>query len=171
MKTPHASSKEWVVEPVDLQREQHQAGLLELINDYSLTEFGNGRPLHPAILERLVEGLVSCEGYRGFLAIQGTQPVGLANCFVGYSTFRAQPLLNVHDLCVHHQWRGQGIGRKLLESVSQWAEELGFCRITLEVRSDNEVAKGLYHSMGFRSGLPQGLKMEFLTKQLNEASP
>ncbi|MEC9189798.1 MAG: GNAT family N-acetyltransferase, partial [Planctomycetota bacterium] len=102
-------------------------------------------------------------------AFSGDQPVGLVNCFVGFSTFRAKPLINVHDLCVHHQYRGQGVGRRLLSAVAQHAQDHGFCRVTLEVRSDNEIARGLYHSMKFQPGTPPGVTMEFLTKSISEA--
>ena len=31
------------------------------------------------------------------IAFDGHKPVGIANCFLGFSTFAAKPLLNVHD--------------------------------------------------------------------------
>ena len=154
------------IETIDLENAEHVDGLLMLLNDYSCTEFGNGRPLDTKILEQLIPGLRSAASYLGFLAYRDQEPVGLANCFRGFSTFRALPLINVHDLCVHRRWRGQGIGRKLLSAVAEHAEKHQFCRVTLEVRSDNEVARGLYESMGFQPGAPEGVQMEFLTKSL-----
>lgn len=154
------------IESVDLENARHVDGLLALLDDYSQTEFGNGRPLESEILKRLIPGLQASTNYLGFLAWYDDEPVGLANCFLGFSTFRALPLINVHDLCVHHQWRGQGIGRQLLSAVADHAERYDFCRVTLEVRSDNVVARGLYDSMGFVAGTPVGVQMEFLTKSL-----
>jgi len=44
-------------------------------------------------------------------------------CFRGFSTFAAAPLINVHDLAVVPGFRGQGIGRRLLEAVEMYAED------------------------------------------------
>ena len=154
---------------VDLTDDRHTMGLQRLLDDYSQNEFGNGRPLEPDVLSAVIPGLQASGNYLGYIAFSGDQPVGLVNCFVGFSTFRAKPLINVHDLCVHHQYRGQGVGRRLLSTVAQHAQDHGFCRVTLEVRSDNEIARGLYDSMKFQPGTPPGVTMEFLTKSISEA--
>ena len=46
-------------------------------------------------------------------------------------------------------YRGQGIGRALLEATLQAAKAKGIRRIELTVRVDNEAAKQLYESCGF----------------------
>ena len=45
--------------------------------------------------------------------------------------------------------RGQGIGRRLTESLMQYLSNLGAAYATLEVRKSNEVAQNLYKSLGF----------------------
>ena len=39
----------------------------------------------------------------------------------------------------------------LLERIEAKARELNCCRITLEVREDNRVARGLYRKVGFEA--------------------
>lgn len=51
---------------------------------------------------------------------------------------------------VVRQWRGQGIGRQLMEQSLALARDSGFERIELIVYSDNEAAKRLYDSVGFK---------------------
>jgi ribosomal protein S18 acetylase RimI-like enzyme len=92
---------------------------------------------------------------------EGT-PVGLANCFTAYSTFRAKPLINIHDLCVHHDWRGKGVGSILLAAVAEEAQRRGCCKVTLEVREDNP-ARRLYDRNGYKS---EPVLMWFLSKDL-----
>lgn len=46
-------------------------------------------------------------------------------------------------------YRGQGIGRRLLQACIAKAWSKGLTRIVLEVRADNERAIRLYHSLGF----------------------
>ena len=103
-------------------------------------------------------------GARVFLAYEGDEPAGLAICFVGFSSFKAKPLVNVHDLAVAPQFRGRGIGRALLEAVAADARQLGCCKVTLEVRADNAKAIGLYRRVGFQSTQPA--ETLFLSKYL-----
>ena len=88
--------------------------------------------------------------------------VGLAICFPGFSTFHAQPLLNVHDLTVCTSHRGRGIGTALLGALEQEALSRGCCRLTLEVRSDNQAARGLYRKRGFGAGRVGGREVQYL---------
>ncbi len=73
----------------------------------------------------------------------------MAICFVGFSTFAGKSLINIHDFAVTAERRGQGIGRAMLECVEAKARDLACCKITLEVRHDNERARGLYKRFGF----------------------
>jgi ribosomal protein S18 acetylase RimI-like enzyme len=84
-----------------------------------------------------------------FLAYAESRPVGIAVCFRGFSTFAAKQLINIHDLAVLPEFRGQGVGRKLLAAVEQKARELDCCKLTLEVQEHNQHARGLYESFGF----------------------
>lgn len=55
----------------------------------------------------------------------------------------------VEDLAVNPEYRGLGIGRKLLERGIQWARENGFPGVMLETQDDNVPACMLYQSCGF----------------------
>jgi ribosomal protein S18 acetylase RimI-like enzyme len=83
------------------------------------------------------------------LAIAEGRPIGIAVCFLGFSTFQARPLLNVHDLAVVPEWRGKGVGWSLLSAAESRALERGCCKLTLEVQDDNEPALALYKRFGF----------------------
>ena len=97
----------------------------------------------------LVPGLRAHPACHVFLAYRDGVPVGFSICFLGFSTFLARPLLNIHDIFVDLSVRGRGIGAMLLERIEARARELNCCRITLEVREDNRVARGLYRKVGF----------------------
>jgi ribosomal protein S18 acetylase RimI-like enzyme len=90
-----------------------------------------------------------------FLALDGERPVGLALCLLGFSSFRARPLLNIHDIAVVPQARGTGVGRELLAAVEEHARSCGCCKVTLEVRSDNARAMAAYRRAGFCSTEPE----------------
>jgi ribosomal protein S18 acetylase RimI-like enzyme len=55
----------------------------------------------------------------------------------------------VEDLVVNPEYRGLGIGRKLLECGIQWARENDFPGVMLETQDDNVPACMLYQSCGF----------------------
>jgi len=55
----------------------------------------------------------------------------------------------VEDLVVNPEYRGKGIGRKLLEHGIQWARENNFSGVMLETQDDNVPACTLYQSCGF----------------------
>jgi ribosomal protein S18 acetylase RimI-like enzyme len=55
----------------------------------------------------------------------------------------------VEDLVVNPEYRGMGIGRRLLEHGIQWAREKGFPGVMLETQDDNVPACTLYQSCGF----------------------
>jgi [ribosomal protein S18]-alanine N-acetyltransferase len=53
------------------------------------------------------------------------------------------------NLCVHPQWQGRGIGRRLLRRLLTVARERGADTAFLEVRISNGLARGLYAAEGF----------------------
>ena len=58
---------------------------------------------------------------------------------------------HLHNIAVHPDCQGQGIGRELIESAEAYCRRRDFRRILLEVREDNAIARHLYLSMGFEA--------------------
>lgn len=141
------SSKPVVVE-ADLDRVEHQEAVLAMTAAYALDPMGNGGPLPSDVLARLVPGLRSHPTTIVFLAYVEDQAVGIATCFLGFSTFAARPLINVHDLSVLPEYRGRGIGQTLLRAIECAALERGCVKMTLEVQENNHRARQLYASVG-----------------------
>lgn len=56
----------------------------------------------------------------------------------------------VGNVAVHPERRGRGIGRGLVEKALERIAACGGRWVGLEVRTDNEVARGLYERLGFR---------------------
>jgi ribosomal protein S18 acetylase RimI-like enzyme len=148
----------------DLTNHEHQAAILAMLDMYCRDEFGDGKQLSADARESLIPGLQMHGGARVHLAYDGQQPIGVAICLVGFSSFRGKPLVNIHDIAVSPEARGQGVGRKLLAAVAADARELGCCKVTLEVRSDNVRAMGLYRSVGFE---PSQLETYFWSQKLD----
>jgi GNAT superfamily N-acetyltransferase len=141
----------------NLDQAAHQQAVVELIDAYASEPMamGNGQPLAAEARRNLIAGLREHPTTIIFLAYQGTSAVGIAVCFRGFSTFAARPLINIHDLAVLPAHRGQGIGRKLLERVEQRAREIGCCKLTLEVGTNNQRARHVYESFGYSHAASQ----------------
>jgi len=99
----------------DLGNPQHQNAIIHLVDAYARDPMGSGKALPEEVRMRLIPGLQRHPTTLVFLAWHSTTPVGIAICFVGFSTFLARPLINIHDLAVLPTYRGQGVGRLLLE--------------------------------------------------------
>lgn len=121
-----------------------------LLDSYASDPRGGGQPLPADVRGRLIPGLKQHPTARIWLAHEGTEPVGVCVAFIGFSTFQARALLNIHDLAVLPGRRGSGIGGALLAAAEEHARALGCCRLTLEVQDDNAPARRLYERCGFR---------------------
>jgi ribosomal protein S18 acetylase RimI-like enzyme len=126
-----------------------RAALCAMLNSYAQDPMGGSAPIAAEPLARLCNDLAVRPFAFSFLAWRGGDAVGLANCFEGYSTFKAQPLINIHDLAVHPSARGQGVGQALMQAVEVEAKTRGACKITLEVLSGNSIALKSYGRFGF----------------------
>lgn len=138
-----------IVLPVDYRNLVHRTALVMLLDAYARDPMGGGDPLTDDVKARLCDGLATRAGAASFIAWLDSEPVGLINCFEGYSTFKAQPLMNVHDVAVLPSVRGQGIGQALLGAAEAHARERGCCKLTLEVLTGNRPALRSYERFGF----------------------
>jgi ribosomal protein S18 acetylase RimI-like enzyme len=152
----------------DLSRAEHQNAIIEMLDAYMRDPMEGGEPPPERIKRELVPGLRAHPACYVFLAYRDGAPVGFSICFLGFSTFNARPLINIHDIFVDSSARGTGIGAKLLKRIEAKARELNCCRITLEVRKDNLVARGLYRKVGFDQAAfgANRVPMEFWHKPL-----
>jgi len=147
---------------VNLDNSEHSSAVLEITNKYAQDPMGDGNPLPDSVQQNLIEELKRIEAYVGFLAYVDGKAAGLANCFYGFSTFKAARLINIHDIAVLPTFRSMGIGQALIGSVIKKGREENCCKVTLEVREDNR-ARNLYEREGSSYGTPT---MYFMTKEL-----
>ena len=84
-----------------------------------------------------------------FVSLDGSRVVGWADI----SPERAAAIKHVGSLGmgIISEYRGQGIGKRLLVACVEKALQNGLSRIELQVRTDNENAIGLYKKAGFQT--------------------
>lgn len=146
----------------DIENKDHAGQMLMVLNSYMLDPMGSGEPLRKEITEQIIDGLKNHPGYLLFLAYDDRVCVGIANCFIGFSTFQGRKLLNIHDLAVDPTHRRKGVGHALMDWIIEYAKGEGFCRINLEVRTDNNIALSLYSKHGFGNCRPPMIILEHI---------
>ncbi|AOR77626.1 GNAT family N-acetyltransferase [Novosphingobium resinovorum] len=138
-----------VITRADFADPADAAAIVAMLDVYARDPMGGGEPLSDDVRERLVPALAQVPGAFVLLARLDGEAVGIANCFTGFSTFAARPLVNIHDIAVAPGHRGKGIARALFAAIEVEARKRGACKITLEVLSGNQRAKELYASLGY----------------------
>lgn len=137
------------VRTLDLREQTQARAFVELLQHYAQSPSGGGKALEEAVVQSLPGILADWPGFVGFMAWSGELAVGLINCFTGFSTFRASPLLNVHDLVVREGFRRAGVASALFAAVEEAARQRACCKLTLEVLSGNTAARMTYAKLGF----------------------
>ncbi|RKT47297.1 GNAT family N-acetyltransferase [Thiocapsa rosea] len=160
------------IRPADLDRSDDAHAVVTLLNAYARDAMGAGESLPEDVTQRLVPALRRVQDHLVLLARDGEDAVGLAICFQGFSTFRARPLLNIHDLAVLPSHRGRGIATALLAAIEAEARRRGCCKLTLEVREDNPRAEALYRALGFGAGSAGecSVQYRFIEKRLGSSA-
>ncbi|MCX7929299.1 MAG: GNAT family N-acetyltransferase [Chlorobi bacterium] len=88
--------------------------------------------------------------YSALLAYLGDALCGYCIFFETYSSFRAASTLFLEDIFVLPQWRGQGVGRALMQYLACVAMERGCGRMEWLVLDWNEAAHSFYRALGAR---------------------
>ena len=136
--------------------------IISLMREYAKSEGCDRDDLEalPRLLSELDQGF-------SVLAYQETNPVGLINCFYGFSTFELRTVVNIHDVIVTESHRRRGVAGNMLARVEAEGRSRGACRLTLEVLADNVFAKRAYQKFGFgQDPSHPGIETYFMRKQL-----
>ncbi|MGI1679308.1 MAG: GNAT family N-acetyltransferase [Cellvibrionaceae bacterium] len=133
----------------DYHNQQHADDIGYLMNCYARDPMGGNAALPKEIIDNIAKELGKRDYAYTVLCYVDDKPAGLINCFEAFSTFACKPLVNIHDVIVVKEFRGQQISIKMLSKAEEIAKERGCCKMTMEVLQGNEVAKSAYQKFGF----------------------
>lgn len=94
--------------------------------------------------------LASPTGYIAIARAPDGRAVGMASAQLVISTAEGAPSAWVEDVVVQEDWRGQGLGRALLDAVLDWARSQGAVRAQLLADLDNTPALAFYDRVGWQ---------------------
>ena len=137
------------IQLAEYENPNHQKLILGLMDSYSRDAMGGGQPLSEFTRANLLSALANIPTAFTVLATCDGNPAGLVNCLEGFSTFACRPLINIHDVIVKSDYRGQNVSQLMLEQVELIAKKRGACKLTLEVLQGNQIAQNAYAKYGF----------------------
>jgi ribosomal protein S18 acetylase RimI-like enzyme len=132
------------IRPAELRDVEDMAGLLAELFAIE-ADFDFDREKQAAGLRLLVDSAKDCV----LVAEAAGRVVGMVSGQTVISTAEGAPVGWVEDLVVAESWRGQGVGRALLERVEDWAEARGVTRLQLLADGNNAPALEFYRRQGW----------------------
>jgi len=153
----------------DLNDERQANDFMSVLSSYARDPMGGGQELSDFTKSNLVDALKKQSSNLILLCYVDDKIAGISNCFLGFSSFKAKPLINIHDFAILPEFRGKGLSKHLLDKVAEIARENDCCKITLEVLDNNYRAKKVYQAFGFEGYElnPEMGKAVFWQKNLN----
>ncbi len=73
---------------------------------------------------------------------------GFLSYTICYSIWRGASFMQIDDVFVHDEFRGNGVGEALMNASQRTCKELGLSRIKWEVQPDNAAAIRFYERLG-----------------------
>ena len=136
-----------VIRPARLEDIAAMAGLLSLL--FAVEEdFSADRDKQRAGLEMFFKHPA---GRYLIVAEHQQQVIGMCSTQLLISTAAGGWKALVEDVVVAEQFRGQGIGKKLLDALAGWAEQQGVIRMDLLADRNNSAALDFYDRLRWRS--------------------
>lgn len=101
-----------------------------------------------------IAGIIADDSKALFVAAAGDRVVGFAECYVlkasSFPVIRPREWVQLDNIAVLKEYRGQHIGSLFLDKVIQWAKMKEINRLELKVYAFNESAIGFYTGKGFK---------------------
>lgn len=85
-----------------------------------------------------------------YLANCDSQPAGFTQLYPSFSSISLRNIWILNDLFVAPEFRGRGVGSRLLDAARELAEQTDAKGLTLETDRKNHVAQRLYERKGWQ---------------------
>ncbi|MCQ2403520.1 MAG: GNAT family N-acetyltransferase [Lentisphaeria bacterium] len=117
---------------------------------HELAEYENAASEDHSTEELLRENIFEKGFAKVLIAEVDGAPAGFALWFNNFSTWLARPGIYLEDLYVRPQFRKRGLGKALLQRLSELAVENGWGRVEWWCLKWNTPSLGFYESLGAR---------------------
>jgi ribosomal protein S18 acetylase RimI-like enzyme len=118
--------------------------VLELREHFAEKELAEKEGMH-AIYRRFLAN----DDHHVYVAEADGRPVALMNISILQSLYDHRPYVVIDELIVTDGYRGQGIGKQLVDKAFRLAYEGGYCEVCVDTAANNERAIRFYRDCGF----------------------
>lgn len=87
-----------------------------------------------------------------FVAEIDEKPVGFVACDAYWHSFFDESIGEIHEIVVAKEYKGRGIGKKLMEVAEEYLKSKGYKKIELWVGERNHTARKFYEKLGYKAG-------------------
>ena len=85
-----------------------------------------------------------------FLSLnEKNEAIGFMQLYTSFSSVGVRKTYILNDLFVEQKYRGQGVGKFLINEAKKFALENGITKISLTTAKTNKAAQGLYEAEGY----------------------
>jgi GNAT superfamily N-acetyltransferase len=113
-----------------------------------------GYPLSLTETERNIKEMLTAKDHVAFAALYNEKLVGWIHAF-RCLVLEGNPFIEIGGLVVDEDYRGKGVGKKLVESIRNWCLENGFYDIRVRSNVKRKEAHKFYTATGFRESKEQ----------------
>ena len=96
-----------------------------------------------------IKTVISNKDHDAFVAVHNDEVIGWIGLTYSFS-LESPPHCEIRGLVVSDKYRGQGIGRKLIERTKQWAKEKGVDKLRLRCNVKRTETHLFYEHLGFK---------------------
>lgn len=112
------------------------------------------------VTTEMVRQAVEAENTHFFAVMEGEQVVGCASLCVFESPTGRKA--SIEDVVIQNAFRGQQLGRRLMQRVIDYAKSLAPINLQLTSRPERVAANALYQALGFQKRETNAYRMEIL---------
>lgn len=135
-----------IIQPAKIQHLDELVALLKLLFSKE-ADFDFAPVKHTKALKQIIED----EHCGCYVALQNRKVIGMCTAQWVFSTATGEKSAWLEDLVVTDQSQGQGIGKKLLTAIEDWATQQGCNRVQLVYDLHNQPAISFYQKRGFQT--------------------
>ena len=128
----------------------YKSDLTSILNLYAESDIDNGKKLDLTAAEKLFDKILSYPNFNVYVALSNDKIIGTFELLI-MDNLAHMGLSSaiVEDVVVHSDYRGQGVGKKMMQFAFEKCKKAGCYKMVLSSNIRRDRAHHFYESLGF----------------------